>query len=241
MTIEQHFILVLTILGLIICFLYTWDCNAVFKIGDSGNTKLDEMPIWQCPEENNKFSRISKIFDMNKTGQSMGLFDKWSFTHITHGYILFAFLYYLNNYKKSVGLFYTALALEIYWEIFENQGSVIKQYRNLRNLYRDYVGDSLVNIISDILFNTIGLILAWYLPMYINLIIIILLELVAYYTINDSVMITALAAIIKLITYMMTMSKMCYNKGFQKCFTKVREKVKEKFHEKLTKARYYIN
>ena len=73
---------------------------------------------------------------------------------------------------------------------FENKPGTVKQYRKLRNLYRDYVGDSLINIVSDALFAYFGLMLSWYLPLKINLTIIVLLELSSYYYINDSVMLT---------------------------------------------------
>ena len=225
MKIEHHFILIFIIFLIIITILYTYPCDEFVTIGKSGNTKLDNMPIWSCSDPKNKFSKITDVFVKQKRLQSQGLFDKWSITHITHGYILFVFLYFINNYKKNTSLFYAALALEIFWEYFENKPDTIKQYRKLRNLYRDYVGDSLINIVSDVLFAYFGLILSWYLPLTVNIIIIGILEVTSYFSINDIVLLTLFTFIFKVFN---KVYEKCYKNGIGECVSKVNSKIYEK-------------
>ena len=55
-------------------------------------------------------------------------------------------------------------------------------------MYRDYIGDSVANMISDILFTLFGLIIAWYLPMYMNIIFLILLEILTYIIMGDNLL-----------------------------------------------------
>ncbi len=229
MKIEYHFIITLLVLFSIVVYLYTFSCKGVIVTNESGNSKIDNMPIWGCPDKDDKFSRISKAFDGIKENQSMGLYDKWSFTHITHGYILFTFFNYLNNFKKDVYLFYTCVFMELFWEVFENRPNTVKHYRKLRNMYRDYVGDSLLNIVSDIIFIIFGIILAWHLPIYVNLFLILIFEIIAYYKINDSVLVTLISAIFKIFAKLSYYAKVCNEKGLYYCYGKVSNKVYEKF------------
>jgi len=224
MRIEYHFAFVIFIIFVLFSILCQANCNSIIKVGNTGNAKLDDMPIWGCPggDRNN---RLPNGFNLDPTQQSLGLYDKWSFTHITHGYILFALLYSINNYQKSTYLFYSAIFLEIFWEVFENRPATVAHYRKLRNLYRDYVGDSLVNIVSDILFTVIGFILSWYLPLYVNITFVLISEFVAYYTINDSVLVTLLSALIKGIYSLTRAGSSCYNVGMESCFSAAARKL----------------
>ena len=54
-------------------------------------------------------------------------------------------------------------------------------------MYRNYIGDSIANIVSDVLFTIFGLIIAWYLPPKSWLPIIIVSEILTYLIVNDNI------------------------------------------------------
>ena len=56
-------------------------------------------------------------------------------------------------------------------------------------MYRNYIGDSVANMVSDIIFTLVGLIIAWYLPMYMNLIFLVFLEILTYIIMGDNLLI----------------------------------------------------
>jgi hypothetical protein len=190
MRIEYHFLLTLIFLIVILIFLYfKYNCSATINISNLNDSRVDSKPIWLCPKKNNRFSRITNIYNKKKSHQSMGIFDKWSVTHITHGVAIFIILIFLNNYKKTISIFYWTLIIEILWEIFENTPYIINKYRKSQvDMYRDYVGDSVANMISDIIFALFGLIIAWYLPIHINIIFLIFLDFFTYIIIGDNLL-----------------------------------------------------
>ncbi len=56
-------------------------------------------------------------------------------------------------------------------------------------MYRDYSGDSIANMISDTIFSLFGVILAWYLPMYMIIFFTIFFEILTYVIIDDNIVI----------------------------------------------------
>ena len=102
---------------------------------------------------------------------SKGLIDIYSFSHISHG-ILFYFIFQYLQFDVLNALYLTII-LEFLWEMFENTDYIIKKYRKK---YRDYDGDSTINIIGDIIGTIIGYIFAYNLP-YISIIYLVLSEL----------------------------------------------------------------
>jgi hypothetical protein len=190
MKIEYHFILTFLILTLSLVVLYkVSDCQDYIQVANTNDPKVDRRPIWLCSDNNNKFSRITNFYNKERRLQSMGILDKWSITHITHGFLIFSILLYLNNYKKTVNLFYLTLFIEIVWEIFENTSIIINTYRRSRTMYRDYSGDSIANMISDTLFCLLGSAIAWYLPMYMIILAILFFEILSYIIIDDTILI----------------------------------------------------
>lgn len=190
MKVEYHFLLIACVIVLSIVILYFGsDCKSVLRVADTNDPRVDLRPIWLCHDENEKSSRIKKLYSKERKLQSMGVLDKWSITHITHGVMFYGILLYLNNYKKSISLVYAVILIEILWEIFENTAFIINKYRRSRTLYRDYSGDSIANMLSDTLFTLLGLVLVWYLPFNMILPVFVLLELLTYILINDTILI----------------------------------------------------
>ena len=190
MKLEHHFFLLTIIFVSILVILYfVSDCNDALKVADTNDPRVDLRPIWLCHDENDKSSRIKKLYSRERKLQSMGVLDKWSITHLTHGVMFFGILLYFNNYKKSISLLYGVILIEILWEIFENTAFIINKYRRSRTLYRDYSGDSIANMVSDTLFTLLGVALVWNLPFRMILPTFILLEVLTYILINDTILI----------------------------------------------------
>ena len=91
---------------------------------------------------------------------SQRLADPYSFSHIGHG-ILFYGLLWLVARKRPVGnRFLAALILEAGWELLENSPLIINRYRET-TIALGYVGDSVMNSLSDIVMMSLGFLLAF--------------------------------------------------------------------------------
>lgn len=113
--------------------------------------------------------------DMRSSGLSQQLTDWYSFTHVGHG-LMFYFLLWLVARRLSVATrFLLALALEASWEVAENLPAVIQLYRQ-QALAQGYVGDSIVNSLSDTAMMSTGFFLASRLPARVALALFIVME-----------------------------------------------------------------
>lgn len=88
---------------------------------------------------------------------STKLLDIYSFSHITHGVLYFLILVHILKIDFWNGLILSIL-FEIIWEKIENTQYIIKKYRNK---YKNYRGDTNINIFGDILCSIIGYILSY--------------------------------------------------------------------------------
>lgn len=97
-------------------------------------------------------------YNLDAPGTSKQILDIYSFSHITHG-ILF---YFVFKYLKIpiIQAFGLSIILEIILEIFENTPYIINKYRE-RPEYVNYQGDSIVNMIGDLLSMIIGFYLSF--------------------------------------------------------------------------------
>ena len=92
-------------------------------------------------------------FELDGKETSQLLIDIYSLSHISHG-ILFYFLFNKLGYNDKTNLYLTII-LEFIWEIFENTPFIINKYRK-NSAYKNYKGDSIINIIGDLIFTIIG-------------------------------------------------------------------------------------
>ena len=79
---------------------------------------------------------------------SQQLADWYSFSHIIHGFIFFGLLRLAAPRVPLPVRFLIALSTEIAWEITENSPAIIRHYRE-QALAAGYVGDSILNSMSD--------------------------------------------------------------------------------------------
>jgi len=101
--------------------------------------------------------------DIWSSHNSQFLFDPYTFTHITHGVLLYAVLTLAFKTLPVSTRLLLAVGLESVWEVFENTTLVIERYR-AETISLNYYGDSIVNSMGDILACMIGFILASRLP-----------------------------------------------------------------------------
>ena len=101
--------------------------------------------------------------DIWSSHNSQFLFDPYTFTHITHGVLLYALLTLAFKTLPVSTRLLLAVGLESAWEVFENTTLVIERYR-AETISLNYYGDSIVNSMGDILACMIGFILASRLP-----------------------------------------------------------------------------
>ena len=78
-----------------------------------------------------------------------------------------------------------ALALECAWEVFENTDAVIQRYR-AATVSLGYYGDSVLNSVGDVLAAALGCVLATWLPAWLLVVGIVLLEGILAVWIRDN-------------------------------------------------------
>jgi hypothetical protein len=91
--------------------------------------------------------------------QSQRFADPYSFTHIVHGLMFYALLWLLARKLPVRHRFLIAVILEAGWEILENSPIIIDRYRAV-TISLGYVGDSVINSLSDVLMMAIGFLIA---------------------------------------------------------------------------------
>ena len=87
--------------------------------------------------------------------QSQRFADPYSFSHIVHGVLFYAGLWLVAPGSPMRYRFLAAVVLECAWEVLENSPIIINRYRAV-TISLGYVGDSVLNSISDILMMCLG-------------------------------------------------------------------------------------
>ena len=90
---------------------------------------------------------------------SQQLADWYSFSHIIHGFIFFGILRLIAPGLPLGARLLLAMGVEIGWEITENSPAVIQHYRQ-QALAAGYVGDSILNSVSDVVMMSAGFLFA---------------------------------------------------------------------------------
>lgn len=128
---------------------------------------------------------------VNSIGNSQHLSDWYTFSHIIHG-VIFYYILGLLFPRMSVALrLLIAMGIEIGWEISENTPWVINKYRE-QALAQGYVGDSILNSVSDTVAMIVGFLLSYKLPTWVSVLLVIVFELFVGYLIHDGLMLNIL-------------------------------------------------
>jgi hypothetical protein len=123
--------------------------------------------------------------DTKSSDNSQHLFDPYSFTHVLHGLIFYALLALAAPRLPALWRLALALAIEAAWEVIENSPAIIERYRQA-TLALGYEGDTVVNVLGDMLCCGIGFALARRLGFWRSLAFFILTEVVLILWIRDS-------------------------------------------------------
>jgi Protein of unknown function (DUF2585) len=107
---------------------------------------------------------------------SQRLADPYSFSHIVHGIVFYAMLWLVARKLPVRHRLLIALALEAGWEMLENSPLIINRYREA-TISLGYVGDSVLNSLSDVLMMTIGFLFASRVPARVSVAAVILMEI----------------------------------------------------------------
>ena len=118
-------------------------------------------------------------------GNSQHITDWYTFSHIIHG-LLFYGLAWLVFRRQPVGVrFLLCVGLEMGWEMLENTPMVINHYRQ-QALAQGYMGDSIVNSVSDNVSMMLGFLVAWRLPVWAVVALGVGLEVFVAWSIRDN-------------------------------------------------------
>jgi hypothetical protein len=116
---------------------------------------------------------------------SQQLADPYTLTHVTHGVLLFGLVGLVCRRLPARTRVVVALALECAWEVFENTDTVIQRYR-AATASLGYYGDSVLNSVGDVLAAALGCVLATWLPAWLLVAGIVLLEGILAVWIRDN-------------------------------------------------------
>ena len=114
--------------------------------------------------------------DIWSSENSQRLADPYSFSHIVHGILFYAALCLLARKLPVRQRLLIALVFEAGWEMLENSPFIINRYREA-TISLGYVGDSVLNSLSDILMMTIGFLFAFRVPWRVSVAAVIIMEI----------------------------------------------------------------
>ena len=137
--------------------------------------------------------------DVRGPENSQQLSDWYTPSHVIHGFLFFWLLGWLFPRLPLGYRLLLALGIEIGWELLENTPMVIEHYRK-QALAQGYVGDSIINSISDTLAMLTGFWIAKTVPLWLTLSFLVGLELFTLYFIRDNLTLNIINLIYPLTT-----------------------------------------
>jgi hypothetical protein len=123
--------------------------------------------------------------DVWSSENSQRVADAYTFSHIIHGMLFYAFLWLVARRLPVKYRFLIALLIEAGWELLENSPIIIDRYRAV-TISLGYVGDSVLNSVSDVVFAGFGFFLAWCSRVWITIALIIIFELGCLFWVRDN-------------------------------------------------------
>ncbi len=123
--------------------------------------------------------------DIWSAHQSQRVVDPYAITHIVHGFLFYWLLTLVAGGQPLSTRLVLAVALEAVWEVLENSPIIIDRYRAV-TIAQGYVGDSILNSMSDVVMCAAGFLAAWRLKALWSLTAVAVMELVMLFVIRDN-------------------------------------------------------
>lgn len=131
---------------------------------------------------------------VDSSENSQHLTDWYTLSHVLHGFIFYAALWWWKPDWSIYQRLAAAVLLEAGWEVIENTPMVIERYR-AATISLDYYGDSVVNSIADIGAMALGFWLASRLPVAVIVGLAVLSEIVMAVAIRDNLLLNIIMLI----------------------------------------------
>jgi hypothetical protein len=131
------------------------------------------------------------VGDIRSPELSQQVADWYTFSHVVHGILFYGLLRLLLPRLPVLARLAIAVGIEAAWEIAENTPWVIEAYRQ-QALARGYVGDSILNSLSDTISMMIGFALAARLRWRATVALAIITEVTVGYLVHDNLTLNVL-------------------------------------------------
>ena len=132
--------------------------------------------------------------DIWSSANSQRVADAYSFSHLAHGILFFAALWWLARRLPMRWRFLIAVFIESAWELLENSPLIINRYRET-TIALGYVGDSILNSVSDLFMMSLGFLLAWRLRPWMSVVLLVGMEVGCALWVRDNLTLNVLMLI----------------------------------------------
>lgn len=122
---------------------------------------------------------------------SQHLLDPYSFSHVSHGVLLYGLAWLVARRLDAGWRACLAVALEVGWEMLENSDLVIDRFRD-GTAAVGYRGDTVANSVGDVLCCVVGIMLARRIGVWWSVAIVVAIEGALLFWIRDNLVLDAL-------------------------------------------------
>jgi hypothetical protein len=122
---------------------------------------------------------------------SQHILDWYSPSHLLHGILFYGALWVVARRMPLGWRFLLAVGVECAWEIVENSDAVIERYRTV-TASKEYLGDSVLNSVVDVLCMAAGFWLARAAPVWASVLAVLGFEALTVWLIRDGLALNVL-------------------------------------------------
>ncbi len=123
--------------------------------------------------------------DIWSHAQSQRFADPYAVSHVVHGFLFYGLLWWGGRRVPIRYRFLMAVLLEAAWEMLENSPIIINRYREA-TIALGYVGDSILNSLSDIVMMSLGFLLAARNRVWVSVMIVLVCEIGMLFWVRDN-------------------------------------------------------